>query len=373
MAYLPTQFDFPNTSNYDSDLRETLKLAKQLYNEYNTMYNGFLKLESDFADVNDRFTVISTRFDQFTARMNGLTDEINRTVDSKLAAEMVEVNNRINSELAAINRDIARRLDEIKRITDDFMAQIKALYDKDALRLNGLVSAAIASLDGRFDELAEKLRNELGLDYERNKAVLLYLIEEVREEYKRDIERLEKRLDEIIKEYPQIWNIAQGYPTDVESAVLNAYDALRYFANTVKSFDFTQATAAAIDGKDGTALWWDVSGREAFKPFGKCKNPINGKLEPICEVIDAVAEFTHDGRITAAEYQSLDLTANEYRAFDMTAYQYKFWSKYILTGEMTPRERLTNLTVRMEVVERDIVTINATLADHERRIQQLEM
>lgn len=373
MGFLPTQYDFPNSSNYDSDLREVLRLSKELYNEYNSMYNGFLELKTQFDDVNARFTAISARFDTFAARMAGLTDEINDTVDSKLAAEMIAVNQRIAAALAANERTINERLTAAERAMSDFLAQIKALYDADKLELSAVVRAAIASLDGRFDDLADELRAEFSLDYEKNKATLLYLIEEVREEYKRDIADLSARLDDLVKEWPEVWNIARGQRSDVESAILDAYDALRYFANTVRSFDYRQLSAGEQDNKELPAIVWDTAGRDIFYPSDKCRNPMTGEVMPICEVIDAVAEFTHDGRITAAEYAALDLTALEYRGFDMTAYNYKFWSRYILTGELTPSEKLASLSDRVAAIEGQIVTINATLADHESRLQALEL
>ena len=193
-----------------------------------------------------------------------------------------------------------------------------------------------AELDAEFREkfaaLEAELRQKIADDNERNLARMLYLMEELREENNRKIAELEQRIDDLIKEFPLVFNPVKGMKTDAETAILDVYDADRTHALTARGLDMIGYTAQAFDGYEYAALDLDTISRDLFFPPGVCINPFTQVKECVCKVIDYVARELVGQAITCAEYAALDLSATDYAAYEINAYDFKFYSKTILTA-----------------------------------------
>lgn len=390
MAFIPTNFDFPNATEYDSDLREVLKITKETYDEYNTMYSRFLELDAEFQDI-------QTRFDAFEQQLEGLDDYIDEKVREAVAREMVAftaefnalaleirsefstlsssidqrfvaltntLNAKIDVKIAEIDTEFARLRDNIINQMADivrrynvleedlratmaralaqynrFMHEIKEALDAGLLEIEEEIAsiesrwlALDAEMQQKFADLETELRQQIADDNERNVARMLYLMEELREENNRKIAELEARIDALIKEFPLVYNPVKGQKTDVETAILDVYDADRTHALTARGYDLIGYTAAGFDAYEFSALDLDTISRDLFFPTGQCINPFTQKKECVCKVIDYVARELVGQAITCDEYAALDLTADDYAAYEITAYDFKFYSKTILTA-----------------------------------------
>lgn len=62
----------------------------------------------------------------------------------------------------------------------------------------------------------------------------------------------------------------------------------------------------------------------------ECINPTNGKLEPLCKVINDIYEFLRYDGITAIEFDTRGITAQEFDNLDMTAKDFDLYSKKII-------------------------------------------
>ena len=390
MGFIPTNFDFPNATLYDSDLREVLKITRETYEEYNNMYTRFTEIDAEFRDIEARFAVFEERLatlddeiDEkvreavaremvaFTAQFNALAlelrtefDALSSSIDSRfvtltntLNAKIDRKISEIDTEFALLSANIINQMAEIVRrynvLEEDirqtmrraedaynrFMRELKEAVDAGLLD----ISVAIEDMERRYAELdaefrakfaalEEELRQKIKDDNERNLARMLYLMEELREENNRKIAELEQRIDDLIKEFPLVFNPVKGMKTDAETAILDVYDADRTHALTARGLDMIGYTAQAFDGYEYAALDLDTISRDLFFPPGVCINPFTQVKECVCKVIDYVARELVGQAITCTEYAALDLSATDYAAYEITAYDFKFYSKTILTA-----------------------------------------
>lgn len=343
-----TQFEFPNVSMYDGDLRELLKHMKVLYNEYDAMYKGFKELESSFATINAQFTT-------FQSRMDGLSDEIDADVRAAMLAAKAELQAQYDELVAAM----AAYKVEMNKKLDHFMRDIYALYRTHKLTLESMIEA----LRENFTELLDAETSARITADEALKALIYTLCENLREDYLRRFAEVNARIDAIVKEFPKVWNIARGYPTDIESAILDAYDAVRYFALRAQDIDNAQKTAQEWDNLNMPAIVADTAALDILRSPFLVLNPFTDAREPVAWVMDFISRELVDRAITADEWLALDITCEEFRDWEnthyydgagMTAREFKFSSYNILHGleRVNMREIITRLTADEVEIDR---------------------
>lgn len=273
MALFPiTQFDVPNVSNYDSDLRELLHYYEQLVGAYSQIVSGVEELESSFE------------------ALQSSVDNFMRSVDQLVQEYVNEATAPMWDELASVS-------DTLDRLHQMDLQLIQLMDQKDA-RI--------------YQELFELISRNIG-------DVLVITSD------------LQQQIDDLEFTLPDVFNPAAGYETSIAQALMDLWDALRSGAYTAESWDINGATAAELDALEHTALWWDTEGGTFIDPPGICRNPLTGIYEPICKILqDLAAVATGDLGLTATEYDAADLTANVYEDLNLSAYQYDFMgSMYI--------------------------------------------
>ena len=273
MALFPiTQFDVPNVSNYDSDLRELLHYYEQLVGAYSSIVSSYEELT-----------------ESFEALQNSVNDFM-RSVDQLVQDYVDEATAPMWEELESVNNTLER------------------LHQMD-LQL-------IQLMDQKDTRIYQQLFNLIAM----NTGDLLLITAD-----------LKQQIDDLEFTLPDVFNPATGSKTSISQALMDMWDALRSSAYTALSWDTYGATASELDGLDQTALWWDTEGGKFIDPPGICRNPLNGEYEPICEILqDLAALATGDLGLTATDYDAADLTASTYEDLNLSAYQYDFMgSEYI--------------------------------------------
>jgi uncharacterized protein YaaR (DUF327 family) len=261
-----TQYDFPNVSNYDSDLRELLKYYEQLVGAYSELVSGYEELESSFNNL------------------KAYVDDFVRNVD-----ELVQ-------------EYVGEAMEPIYRKVDNIDASI----------------AQLQAQDRRIIELIDQKDSDLYLR-------LFTLISENFGELLAITQDLQQQIDALEWELPDVFNPAAGYETSISQALMDMWDALRSGAFTAQTWDQFGATAAELDGLDQTALWWDTQSESFFDRSGYCRNPLNGQIETVCKILQDLSEFaTGNLGLTATAYDAAELDASTYEALDLTAYTYDF-------------------------------------------------
>lgn len=283
MALFPqTQYDFPNVSNYDSDLREVLHYWEQLHAMYaeiladvSTLTGRQDSLEADFAGIENDFAALSRKVD-------GLFYDM-------YAAINAGVNEKVDAALAGIRQEI------------------RNLHEMDA-RIIGMIES--------FDD--------------QTKLYITAKILEATRPIEKELEAIQQEISDLQFELPDITNPARGYRTPLYNVIIDMWDALRYAGATCRDWCIADKTAGELNAMNKTAIEWDVYGKHYLRPRGFYRNPMTGAMERPGAIFQALAAF-HRNALTAAEYAALDLTAAEYAAYSITAYQYDFNGKELLT------------------------------------------
>lgn len=267
MALFPiTQFDLPNVSNYDSDLRELLHYYEQLVGAYTGIVSSYEELT-----------------ESFEALQRSVNDFM-RSVDQLVQDYVDEATAPMWEELAGINNTLDR------------------LHQMD-LQLIDLMDQKDAGIYQRLFTLISQ-----------NVGDLLLITSD-----------LQRQIDDLEFTLPDVFNPAAGEETSISQALLDMWDALRSSAYTALSWDTYGATASELDGLDQTALWWDTEGGTFIDPPGICRNPLTGIFEPICKILqDLAAVATGDLGLTATDYDAADLSASSYEDLNLSAYQYDY-------------------------------------------------
>lgn len=293
MALFPmTQFDFPNVSNYDSDLREIIAMCKTLVSDYNTLVDGLNDLHDDFNEVVREFDKVKADF----ASLVTLVNDFENQIDAKVAEAMSVWSTSFIERIEALTEYIHETDEEFRRLANEMLANFTTLVD-----------AAKDYADLKDAELFAHFTSE--------------------------INDINQRIDDLVFELPNVYNITKGYETDLITCLYDIYDATRDHAYTARQFDTAGKTATELDALEITAFVWDTNGYDLLYPVGLVRNPYTGLYEDINDVLEQIAQAAAGlTSINATEYDALELTATEFEAYNMTAYMYDMYAKQILSA-----------------------------------------
>ena len=287
MAYFPeTNYDFPNVSNYDGDLRELLAYVKNLSNDYGRITELAEELERQYNALIADFNALKAEVENFRA---DIAEAVAEGVTAAMAAYEVQLN-AINSRIDNVNvrvDGVNSRIDQLQALIDDFTAIAKDYTDAKIYALSQLAFEAINDLQEQIDALQWEL--------------------------------------------PDVYNITRGVNTDLVTLIYDVYDAARDSALTAYEFDILGLTAKQFDDLNFTAYEFDTHAKSRLID-GKCRNPLTGELDTICNIVQALAQATTTHAITAEEFDSAELTCEEFNALNLTAYMFDYFAKQFISA-----------------------------------------
>ena len=300
MSYL--DFDFPNTRFYESDLRELIKMCKELIDDYD-------KLVADLNSLNEWRITHEGEYEQLVKKLEAVQKEMT-DFETKINNEFADLDAAIQAKFAEleveIDEELSRALNEFTRLYNSLKTQIESEF---------------AIMKVEISRAIIQLQNLIIANNE-------YVFEEVT-----------RRLEEFLNNLPDyenliVYNPVRGSQTNVQTAILDLYDEFRIYGLTAAQYDSLQLTATHYDNLNLTALEYD---RLAYKllnypdPTYSMRDPFDGQFVKCQVVIYKLAEL-HRDCLTAAEYDALELTAYEYDALELTAYLYD-WYGIVLFGD----------------------------------------
>lgn len=306
MSY--TQFDFPNTHLYDSDLRELIRMYTQLVAQYNELVNDLHALnewkqthEVEYQALLRRLKAIEYKMDSFEAE--------------------------IQAEFDKLNNDITKRVDKLVSDTEDELNRIQKEFENE-------IALAIKQMQAQLDSMKVEIKHavvELENSITANNEFIF--------------RQVELRLEQFINNLPDyenliIYNPVRGERTNVQLAIIDLYDNFRVFGLTASQYDSLQLAAEEYDAKGLTALEYDRWGYKLLEfpdPDYYMRDPFNGRIVRTQVVIYELAELHRDA-LTAAEYDFLELTAEQYDGLDLTAYFYDWYGIALFNNALTADE-----------------------------------
>lgn len=315
MAFYPlSQYDFPNTSNYDSDLREVLRLVKELYEQYNTMYNGFLELDDRFKNY------ITPQFESFKRRMDGLTSEIESAVKVAVDVQMIIVNKKVDDSIIELNHALKKAIDEMKR----YESELKRLFDKKSADIDRQFSELSTSFTNDFNDMRRELyerftwfekRTNMSIDIvsRKDRAFTKMLIQDLRDY----VDELFNGISLLI---PPVYNPITGMYGDIDKTLMDVWNSDRYgganawemtvYAPTCDTWEEWNLTAYQL----AQVFRWYL--RNPFWAW----NPLSGKREPLNYIVRDMSHELNKDCITVADFMQL---VNDY---ELTVEDFDTWS-----------------------------------------------
>lgn len=282
-----SNFEFPHTRTYDSDLGWLIKKMQELLNEYNTLMSWKSQHETEYTNLLSRVRTLENS-------VNGFINEINQ--------RFAQLENELESE---IYTQIQNALAELNIELGDMRAQIVSLRT-DLTRANMEVNGRISAEDTLIREY------------------------------------IEARLQEFINSIPDlttinVYNPVRGYITSVQEAINDLYNSARSEALTALEYDSMGLTATEYDDLELTAIEYDNWGKTLiynagyyFNPNHYMVSPFTGEMVRLEVVINELASLHKTDTLTASEYDAKDLTATYYDSLDLTAYDYDWNGKTLV-------------------------------------------
>lgn len=274
-------FEFPNTSFYNDDLRELVTMYRKLLNVYNS---------------------VKEEIDGLYTYVENVKSEIDLYVKEATEKALQE----INAEVSSIIEQLESQLDRILKLEDQVntnVADIATLYSKIA-ETNNVINLKVAGIYNSLETYKDSIDGIIDSK----------------------LEYLEKYIEEHVAQIDRLYviNPITGIYEDIQNVLdqLAEY-TFEGFGLTAQEYDDLNLTANEYDSQQITALNYSTRGYfEFFKLLQlRMRNPFNGLISSYEDIIYALADL-HRNALTVDEYDELALTADVYDNKLLTAYVY---------------------------------------------------
>lgn len=329
-----------NLPSYYSECESYEEQLQWLLNQLQTLQADVDNLKKDTNDYTDG--EIKKLFDLLSQRISNLTNYVN--------GEIAELKSYVDTE----NKKISSKVDNLKLYTNEKLTNLKKYVDSEILEVRALLS-----------QVENRLHLEIVDGDNTVKDFARVYTEKARLELLEKIGKLSERVDNIVKEFPPVYNPTQGKQTDVQRAINDLYLYLRVHGITCIVFDSLQITVEEFDAMKILARNFDIHGSEIFETWEKetAFSPWTGKKITLKELCYEIAQKINMNYKTAKEFDDRGITASDYDGGKTTAYDFD-WTKRILPIDVIPIDMLDKFLHTSELIyNTDIVSDMGSTVD----------
>lgn len=281
-----SNFEFPNTNFYDSDLRELIAMYKKLVAEYDT---------------------IKAEIDDVTKKINEFTQYVDDIINERINLKLQVLTSRV-SMLEFEMQNVERNLDDTNLKVDEVVKSIVNLNIKiDQVKVE--LKADIAEVYLEFGKYKESIDDIIQIEVNK---LIAYIDEHVTK-----LDRLY-----VVNPITGVYENIQNVLNEICNSLLSG------FGITAKEYDSLGLTALQYDQKVITAIQYSSRGYLIFykELIARMRSPFTGEMDRYDNVINSLANL-HKEYFTAKEYDDLLLTAQAYDDYLITAYEYDWNGK----------------------------------------------
>lgn len=315
-----------NLPSYYSECESYEEQLQWVLNQLQTLQADVENLKKDTNAYTDE--EIKKLFDLLSQRISNLTDYVN----GKISELKIYVDNE--------NKKVSDKVDEMKLYVDEKTANTQKYVDSEILKIRKTLS-----------ELENRLHLEIVDGDNTVKDFARIYTEQARIELLEKINALSIRVDNITKEFPLVYNPAQGKQDDLQKTINDLYLYLRVHGITCFAFDSLKMPVAEFDSLKILARNFDIRGSEIFETREKetAFSPWTGEKITLKELCYQIAEKINMNHKTASEYDKRTITASEYDGAKTTAYDFD-WTKKILSIDVIPIDMLDKFLHTSELI-----------------------
>lgn len=306
MSYL--DFDFPNTRFYESDLRELIKMCKELTVAYNKLVSDIDELnawrqehQGEYEELVRKVAAVEQEMVDFEALMNAKFNQLDAQIQNEFSELKADINNELRLALEEFNRMFRQLRTQIESDISNMKIEIRELLNYLNQQIININENVIEYVNDRFNDFIAHLP-----DYEK-------LI---------------------------IYNPVVGRQTTIQEAIIDLYMMFAVFGITAEQYDSLQLTAAEFDAKRIIAKDYDMLAYQLLDypdPNYFMRDPFNGRFEKNKVVIWKLADL-HRLALTASEYDALEMPAETFDGLNLTAYYFDWYGINIGTSAITATE-----------------------------------
>lgn len=280
-----TNFEFPHSTMYDSDLRELLRMYKELTEQYDGIKSEIdkcIETIDNFDSIIDEKikTAISNNLSNMQNSLTRLEKEMS-DLQQDFAQYKLETNLDIQNAISDINKlkvDVENEVNKIRFEMNDLL-RLFAEY-KDSI--NGIIDAKVNELVAYINDTVTKL------------------------------DRL------------SVINPFNGQYVDIQLVLDEICKYLTYgFGLTAKEYDDMQLKASEYDNLMLSASAYSMKGFFMFFEhfYLRMRSPFTGLMDTYANIINNLVAL-HKKSLTANMYDSLKYTADGYDSLSIDAYHY---------------------------------------------------
>lgn len=290
-----TDFDFPHTHLYESDLRELIAMYKKLVKEYSLII-------ADIQAIKEWEEQHKGEYQELVRRLNSVENEINtfeQRVQNEFDALEASLNTKFNNLAEEIRLELQATVNEINRLFRELRTQLEAEIAK--------IRVDVALMKVELEEAMADFRIEM-------------------------TEYLDRRFDEFIANLPDYENLIvhnpiRGYDTTIQVAINDLYSHSNVFGLTAKEFGSLGLTCEEFEAYELTAYEFDNLGYKLLNypdPNYYMLDPFSGEMIPVKDVVMKLYGL-HEGGVTAGYFDALELTAQGFDDKETTAFVFDFF------------------------------------------------
>lgn len=295
---------FPHTNYHDTDLRELIELYKKLVDEY----QGTL---STITEVNDRLTKYESNVPHYVRFL--MDEEIQKYITAckneklQLSSQIKMLENDINDVRTKLEREVRSLIADDNALADEIRE-----YRKEFLN-------TLEVYDRKFSEM---------------RLMILASSSKDKQTLERAIADMKKTVADIPKSELPVFNPIKVANDSINGAINDIYNiALNRLGFTAIAWHkTTHITAQYFKDSDIGAMTYWMYGTTELGAHNMMFSPVSGKYTTVKMAIYELADFLKVGefsKLTASEFDALNLTAKNYDDKNVKAQSYDWHGKEI--------------------------------------------
>lgn len=274
---------------------------------------------SDTLSYEDNLAQIMKKINELVEQVNNLSNGVNNYTDEqikKLKAELEKEISELEIKLLSFVSDFEKEISRVEKETDGKVQVLHDYIDTEILKTNEKIKELKTYIDTQIFN-AEKRQ----IKYTDNKVGVESIQREAQDEF------LDNKIENVVKEFPKVYNAVLGIKSDVQDTFNSFYEYLRELGVLSISYDKMELTAEQYDKMELEAHVFDVySGFIFSESLSKIFSPFTGKKENMSKVLYELIERARWNADTSKYFDEKTSTVQNMDASNYTAKEYEFFN-----------------------------------------------
>lgn len=274
---------------------------------------------SDTLSYEDNLAQIMKKINELVEQVNNLSNGVNNYTDEqikKLKAELEKEISALEIKLLAFVSDFEKEISRFEKETDNKVQALHDYIDAEILKTNEKIKELKTYIDTQIFN-AEKRQ----IKYTDNKVGAESIQREAQDEF------LNNKIENVVKEFPKVYNAVLGVKSDVQDTFNSFYEYLRELGVLSISYDKMEMTAEQYDKMELEAHVFDVySGFIFSESLSKIFSPFTGKKENMPKVLYELIERARWNADTSEYFDEKTNTVQNMDDSKYTAKEYEFYN-----------------------------------------------